>query len=88
MSAVLSLFEENGFLNSFIIKNPPELDFTQKYIIMYGIAAGMYYLHFNITVHFDLKPKSILLNNKMEPIISDFHFAQRESDNLRIEKIY
>ena len=43
---------------------------TQKFIILYGIAAGMYYLHKKGMTHLNLKPENILLNDDFEPIIN------------------
>lgn len=53
-------------------KSPPEWDETQKYIVMFGIAAGMYTLHKNNIIHRDLKPGNVLLSDNLEPLITDF----------------
>ncbi|XP_062090392.1 probable LRR receptor-like serine/threonine-protein kinase At4g37250 isoform X1 [Humulus lupulus] len=37
-----------------------------------GIARGLSYIHEKKHVHGNIKPSNILLNNEMEPIISDF----------------
>ncbi|XP_030486305.2 probable LRR receptor-like serine/threonine-protein kinase At4g37250 [Cannabis sativa] len=37
-----------------------------------GIARGLSYIHEKKHVHANIKPSNILLNNEMEPIISDF----------------
>ena len=46
--------------------------------IAVGIACGLKYLHYNCfprIVHRDIKPKNILLDANMEPIIADFGTA-------------
>ena len=43
---------------------------TQKFIILYGIAAGTYYLYKQGMSHLNLKPENILMNDANEPIIN------------------
>ncbi|KAK8892462.1 hypothetical protein M9Y10_029691 [Tritrichomonas musculus] len=49
---------------------------TAKYIITYGIAKGMEFLHDNNVIHRDLKPQNILLNEYFLPTIGDFGLAK------------
>ena len=53
-----------------LLTNQAKLSMTQKFIILYGIAAGMYYLYKQGMSHLNLKPENILLNDANEPIIN------------------
>lgn len=58
-----------------VISNSSSIDSwndTKKLINIYGIAAGMNYLHLNDIVHCDLKPENILMDANLQPKISDF----------------
>ena len=52
---------------------------TQKFIIMYGIAEGLRFLHSKNLLHRDLKPENVLLDDKFYPYISDFGFSKFSS---------
>jgi len=43
--------------------------------LLYGIACGMYQLHFSKIVHGDLKPQNVLVSNDYEPKVTDFGLA-------------
>ena len=73
---ILTLLEKNGSLKNILKDKHSELDYTQKFIIMYGIASGMYYLHERNIFHRDLKPENVLLNDDMEPLITDFGLSK------------
>ncbi|OHS92794.1 hypothetical protein TRFO_40896 [Tritrichomonas foetus] len=50
---------------------------TQKYLILLGISAGMFYLHQKCNIiHADLKPSNILLDNRNYPLIVDYGLNQ------------
>ncbi|KAH7675707.1 Non-specific serine/threonine protein kinase protein [Dioscorea alata] len=55
------------------------LDWTKRYKIIEGISRGLLYLHEDSRlriIHLDLKPSNILLDEDMNPKISDFGFAK------------
>lgn len=49
---------------------------TTKMIIIYGISFALKLMHKRNTVHRDLKPDNILLNERKEPVLADFGFAR------------
>ena len=54
----------------------PGWDDTKKFIVIYGIAAGMKYLHSKNILHRDLKPENILLDDFLYPKVSDFGLSR------------
>ncbi|KAK8888320.1 hypothetical protein M9Y10_039386 [Tritrichomonas musculus] len=54
---------------------------TKKLINLYGIAAGMAYLHRNDYIHRDLKPANILLDENLYPKIADFGLSKKLNNN-------
>ena len=55
------------------------LNWFERYKIIEGIALGILYLHDYSrlkVIHRDLKPSNVLLDNNMNPKISDFGMAK------------
>ena len=56
-----------------------QLSWFERHQIIGGIARAIFYLHEHSRlklIHCDLKPSNILLNNNMNPKISDFSIAK------------
>ncbi|KAI6704894.1 hypothetical protein NL676_007856, partial [Syzygium grande] len=56
-----------------------ELSWDIRFHIIQGVARGLLYLHHDSClriIHRDLKVSNILLNEKMDPKISDFGLAR------------
>ncbi|KAK8864991.1 hypothetical protein M9Y10_010519 [Tritrichomonas musculus] len=56
--------------------SPDGWDDIKKLINIYGIAAGMSYLHSHNIIHRDLKPENILVDVYLHPKISDFGLSK------------
>ncbi|KAK8845714.1 hypothetical protein M9Y10_020632 [Tritrichomonas musculus] len=56
---------------------------TKKFIVIYGIASGMKYLHSLKILHRDLKPENILLDDFLYPKITDFGLSKYLSDHSK-----
>ncbi|XP_072082415.1 G-type lectin S-receptor-like serine/threonine-protein kinase At4g27290 isoform X1 [Arachis hypogaea] len=74
-------FMPNRSLDHFIFDDGRRklLDWTKRFQIISGIARGLLYLHHDSRlriIHRDLKTSNILLDNDMNPKISDFGLAR------------
>ncbi|KAK8898172.1 hypothetical protein M9Y10_000444 [Tritrichomonas musculus] len=78
---IITDFATNDSLKNLIQleRNNPinqKLNPTRKLIIIYGIASAMSYLHSHNTLHCDLKPDNILLDDFLYPKIADFGLSK------------
>ncbi|CAN6714710.1 unnamed protein product [Malus baccata var. baccata] len=80
--AVIYELMPNGSLEKFISTTEPNknpLDWEKIHNIVAGIAKGIEYLHQGCDqriLHFDIKPRNILLDDDFNPKISDFGVAK------------
>ena len=86
---ILTEYMEKGSLESFFSNQDKyrELDDDKRFIIGYGVALGMKYLHDHNVSHRDLKPENILVNDKYFPIICDFGFSTESTLEVKATSI-
>ncbi|XP_012698401.1 probable LRR receptor-like serine/threonine-protein kinase At1g53440 isoform X2 [Setaria italica] len=77
-------FLENNSLGRALFEHKLKLDWPTRYNICLGTAKGLVYLHEESTlkiIHRDIKPSNILLDEKLQPKISDFGLAKLNDDS-------
>ncbi|CAL5054745.1 unnamed protein product [Urochloa decumbens] len=85
----------NRSLDAFLFdtRKSGQLDWKMRQSIILGIARGMLYLHEDSclkVIHRDLKASNVLLDNKMNPKISDFGMAkifEEESNEVNTGRV-
>lgn len=78
---LVSEYVENGSLANILFneKNNILLDWKGRFNIAFGVAKGLAYLHHEClewVIHCDVKPEKILLDQTLEPKITDFGLAK------------
>lgn len=83
---ILMEFASNGTLNNFFYNTKSKVfkmigwDRLKQFIVIYGIASAMSYLHSHGIIHCNLTPNSIYLDSDYYPKISGFDFSQKLTD--------
>ncbi|RLN27474.1 hypothetical protein C2845_PM05G22500 [Panicum miliaceum] len=85
-------YAEKGSLANVLFKSKISLDWKQRFNIALGVAKGLAYLHHECLewiIHCNLKPENILLDQDLEPKITDFGLAKllnRSGDNQNVSQ--
>lgn len=78
---VLTPFMSHGDLGKLLeqvsVGNAPDNWETFKSIIIFGVAAGMAYIHQHDIINRNLKPEHILLDDNYYPKINDFNLSEK-----------
>ncbi|XP_020593901.1 G-type lectin S-receptor-like serine/threonine-protein kinase B120 [Phalaenopsis equestris] len=88
-------YMDNGSLEDFLFGSSKRerLDWKTRYNIIEGIARGLLYLHRDSrlgVIHRDLKASNILLDEEMNPKISDFGIARifgKDSNETKTKRV-
>jgi serine/threonine protein kinase len=78
--AIATAFLPNGDLSTALKaerqSQTPVLDATQKSKVIFGVVAGLAFLHGRGILHRDLRPEAVLLDGRFEPAIGGFGFSR------------
>ncbi|CAN6175775.1 unnamed protein product [Urochloa humidicola] len=72
-------FMVNGSLDTHLFKNGKILDWNKRFLVILGVAKGLYYLHdecHDRIIHCDIKPENVLLDADFSPKVADFRLAK------------
>ncbi|XP_062231180.1 putative receptor protein kinase ZmPK1 [Phragmites australis] len=85
-------YAENGSLANVLFKSKISLEWEKRFNIALGVAKGLAYLHHECLewiIHCNLKPENILLDQDLEPKITDFGLAKlvsRSGSNQNVSR--
>jgi hypothetical protein len=85
-------YVENGSLANILFSSKMLLEWNKRFNIALGVAKGLAYLHHEClewVIHCNLKPENILLDQDLEPKITDFGFAKllsRSGSNQNVSR--
>ncbi|XP_052160746.1 putative receptor protein kinase ZmPK1 [Oryza glaberrima] len=94
---LVSEYVENGSLDKKLFGSEASqtlLEWKQRFKIALGVAKGLAYLHHEClewVIHCDVKPENILLDDNLEPKITDFGLAKllnRGGSNKNVSRIH
>ncbi|OHS93305.1 hypothetical protein TRFO_11932 [Tritrichomonas foetus] len=85
LSKYVSTNSLGNVFKNFYFKNKPyqRLYDTEKYIIMYGVAAAMAEIHSHNVFHRNLVPESILLDDKLHPYLTGFERSKQQLEKIQ-----
>ena len=83
---------KNGSLESFLqhVRKGDKgytLTDTDKFIISYGVAISMEYLHGEERIHRDLKTANILLDDHLYPLLTDFGTSKQLDNSVKYKQL-
>lgn len=81
---IITKYMENQSVKEYI-KNAHCFPSSRKYLMIFGIAKGMEFLHSHQIIHRNLKPENILLDHLYLPHISDFYTSKISNSINSIE---
>lgn len=87
--AIVVKYAVNGSLDHLLeygkqYERIPFWDNTQILCCIYGISSAMSYLHAQGIIHYDLKPSNILLDEFLQPLVSDLGISRILDDKKEV----
>ncbi|OHS94825.1 hypothetical protein TRFO_38990 [Tritrichomonas foetus] len=85
VSYIFTKYLKNGSLYDYVRKNiQNNCDSTDKLIIAYGIVSFMEYFHSINRINRDLKHQNVLIDDNIQPKITDFGLSKKIIDNMNL----